>query len=136
MEQPTPQQGMGGMQTPPMGGQPPMQMGGQPQMGMPMPPAPPAMAEGGAVISKSGGGFKEFFEDVNLLDVTISAFIVASVLYTVHYYRYMMLLEKSGYQDLSARLGKIESAVAAKKAEMNAAGNMRNNKRRPVMRLG
>jgi len=134
MEQPTPQQGMGGMPTPPpMGGQPPMAMGGQPPMGMP--PAPPAMAEGGAVISKRGG-FKEFFEDVNLLDVTISAFIVASVLYTVNYYRYMMLLEKSGYQDLSARLGKIESAVAAKKAEMNAAGNMRNNKRRPVMRLG
>jgi hypothetical protein len=135
MEQPI-NQPIAGTQ-PPMGGQP-MAMGGQPPMGMPPAPSmatPPMMADGGAVIKRSGG-FKEFFEDVNILDVTISAFIVASVLYTVHYYRYMMLLEKSGYQDLSARLGKIESAVIAKKAEMNASGNMRNNKRRPVMRLG
>jgi len=135
MEQPISQPSAG---TPsPMGGQP-MAMGGQPPMGMPPAPhmaTPPMMADGGAVIKK-GGGFRDFFEDVNILDVTISAFIVASVLYTVSYYRYMMLLEKSGYQDLSARLGKIESAVVARKAEMNASGNMRNNKRRPVMRLG
>jgi outer membrane murein-binding lipoprotein Lpp len=89
-------------------------------------------AESGAVIKK-GGGFREFFEDVNILDITISAFIVASVLYSVHYYRYMLMLEKSGYQDLSARLGKIESAVEAKRAEMNAAGKMKN--RRPAMRM-
>jgi hypothetical protein len=133
MEQSLPQQNMGGVQSPQMGSQQ-MAMGGQPPMGMPMPSSPPPMAESGAVITKSGG-FKDFFADVNLLDVTISAFIVASVLYTVNYYRYMMLLEKSGYQDLSSRLGKIESAVAAKKAEMNAAGDMRNRRRRPVMRF-
>jgi outer membrane murein-binding lipoprotein Lpp len=45
----------------------------------------------------------------------------------------MLMLEKSGYQDLSARLGKIESAVEAKRAEMNAAGKMKN--RRPAMRM-
>lgn len=129
---------------PPMGqpmGQPmgaEMGGGGQPAFPVaanpPMPPAPPMQsAESGAVI-KSSGGIREFFEDINLLDVTISAFIVASVLYTVHYYRYMLLLEKSGYQDLSARLGKIESAVEARKAEMNAAGRMKDS-RRQTMRL-
>ena len=123
----------------PMGMQPPTgaEMGGQQPFPVaanpPMPPSPPMQsAESGAVIKK-GGGFREFFEDVNILDITISAFIVASVLYSVHYYRYMLMLEKSGYQDLSARLGKIESAVEAKRAEMNAAGKIKN--RRPAMRM-
>jgi hypothetical protein len=137
MQQGMPQGNMG-MQ-PPMGaeGSGQMAMGGQSPMPMAAPPPPPTpqMAEGGAVIKKSGG-FKEFFEDINLLDVTISAFIVAGVLYAVKYYRYMLMIEKTGYADLSTRLNKIESAWAAKQAEMNAAGKMKQRGRRPVMRLG
>lgn len=131
------QQGNMGMQPPmggDMGGQ--MNMGGQPPMPMAAPPAPSqSMGDGGAVIKKSGG-FRDFFEDINILDVTISAFIVAGVLYAVKYYRYMLMIEKTGYADLSTRLNKIESAWAAKQAEMNAAGKMRQKGRRPVMRIG
>jgi hypothetical protein len=48
----------------------------------------------------------------------------------------MMMIEKTGYADLSARVQKLESAAqAAKKiAEANASGNSKS--RRPVMRLG
>jgi hypothetical protein len=47
----------------------------------------------------------------------------------------MMMLEKSGYTDLSERVQKLESSIqAAKKtAEMNASGMQQ--KRRPVMRM-
>jgi hypothetical protein len=52
----------------------------------------------------------------------------------MQYYKYMMMLEKSGYTALSERLQKVESSLqAAKKtAEMNASGMQ---KRRPVMRM-
>jgi hypothetical protein len=118
-------------QTPPPMAQPmpqaPMQMGGAPMVGMP---------NNGAYINNSGGGIKGWFKDINILDVTISAFIVGGIIYAVQYYRFMMMLEKTGYADLSSRINKLESSIAAKKAEMNASGNMDRMRRRPVMRLG
>lgn len=104
-----------------------MQMGGAPMGGMP---------NNGAYINNSGGGIKGWFKDINILDVTISAFIVGGIIYAVQYYRFMMMLEKTGYADLSSRISKLESSIAAQKAEMNASGNMDRMRRRPVMRLG
>lgn len=104
----------------------------------PIPAAPPVstMADGGSIGDgdSGGGGVKGFFKDVNILDVAISAFIVGGVIYAMQYYKYMMMLEKSGYTALSERLQKVESSLqAAKKtAEMNASGMQ---KRRPVMRM-
>jgi hypothetical protein len=104
----------------------------------PIPAAPPVstMADGGNIGDgdSGGGGVKGFFKDVNILDVAISAFIVGGVIYAMQYYKYMMMLEKSGYTALSERLQKVESSLqAAKKtAEMNASGMQ---KRRPVMRM-
>ncbi len=103
----------------------------------PIPAAPVAtMADGGDVGGgdNGGGGVKGFFKDINVLDVAISAFIIGGVIYAMQYYKYMMMLEKSGYTALSERLQKVESSLqAAKKtAEMNASGMQ---KRRPVMRM-
>jgi hypothetical protein len=102
------------------------------------PPPPvqsaPAMAEGGETEGGKGGGIKAFFSDVNVVDVTISAFIVAAVIYSIQYHRYMMMIEKTGYADLSTRVQKLESSIdaAKRKAEANAAGsgkvNMRNKR--------
>lgn len=102
----------------------------------PPPMAPPPYEEGGAIIKK-GGGMKEWFSDINIVDVAVSAVIVGAVLYTVHYYKFMMMLEKSGYADLNTKVSKLQSAVDAQKAEMNAAGNgkLDRQRRRPVMRL-
>ena len=109
----------------------------------PMPPAAPAMADGGAVeggggsSSGIGGKIKEFFDDINILDVTISAFIVGGVLYAVHYFKFMMMMEKAGYADLSAKIQKIESQMAAakKSAEANATGNGGMRRKRALMSL-
>lgn len=103
----------------------------------PIPAAPVStMADGGSVGDgdSGGGGVRGFFKDINILDVAISAFIVGGVIYAMQYYKYMMMLEKSGYTALSERLQKVESSLqAAKKtAEMNASGMQ---KRRPVMRM-
>jgi predicted lipid-binding transport protein (Tim44 family) len=118
-------------QAPPPMAQPmpqaPMQMGGAPMGGMAM---------NGAYINSGGGGVKGWFKDINILDVTISAFIVGGIIYAVQYYRFMMMLEKTGYADLNSRIAKLESSIAAQKAEMNASGNMDRMRRRPVMRLG
>jgi len=97
----------------------------------------PAFEDGGAVVKK-GGGIKEWFSDINIVDVAVSAVIVGAVLYTVHYYKFMMMLEKSGYADLSGRIAKLQSAMDAQKAEMNASGSgkLDRQRRRPVMRLG
>jgi hypothetical protein len=113
----------------------PMAAGGQPPMASPAMAAAPPFEEGGAVVNK-GGGIKEWFSDINIVDVTVSAFIVGAVLYTVHYYKFMMMLEKSGYADLSARIAKLQSGIDAQKAEMNAAGRLEKSRKRPVMRLG
>jgi hypothetical protein len=100
------------------------------------PMAPPPFEDGGAIVKK-GGGIKEWFSDINIVDVAVSAVIVGAVLYTVHYYKFMMMLEKSGYSDLNTKVAKLQSAVDAQKAEMNAAGNgkLDRQRRRPVMRL-
>lgn len=102
----------------------------------PSPMAPPPYEEGGAIVKK-GGGIKEWFSDINIVDVAVSAVIVGAVLYTVHYYKFMMMLEKSGYADLNTKVAKLQSAVDAQKAEMNAAGNgkLDRQRRKPVMRL-
>jgi hypothetical protein len=100
------------------------------------PMAPPPYEDGGAIVKK-GGGIKEWFSDINIVDVAVSAVIVGAVLYTVHYYKFMMMLEKSGYADLNTKVAKLQSAVDAQKAEMNAAGNgkLDRQRRKPVMRL-
>lgn len=108
-----------------------------PQYTPPPIPAPPApiMADGGGVDSGGGSGggnkFTEFFSDINILDVAISAFIVGGVLYAVHYFKFMMMMEKTGYADLSAKVQKIEGQLAAakKNAEQNATGNGMRRKR-------
>lgn len=112
-----------------------------PQYTPPPTPAPmpsPIMAEGGDVGGGGGSSsnpFKEFFSDINILDVAIAAFIVGGVLYAVNYYKFMIMMEKSGYSDLSTRVQRLESqlATAKKTAEANAAGNgkmpMRNRRR-------
>ena len=100
------------------------------------PMAPPPFEDGGAIVKK-GGGIKEWFSDINIVDVAVSGVIVGAVLYTVHYYKFMMMLEKSGYSDLNTKVSKLQSAVDAQKAEMNASGNgkLDRQRRRPVMRL-
>lgn len=92
------------------------------------PPPSPSMANGGPVKSNP---IKEFFSDINLMDVTISAFIVAGVIYSIQYHRFMMMIEKTGYADLSNRLQRMESSMAAAKktAEANASGGMRARRR-------
>ena len=113
-----------------------------PPMAQPMPQAPPPMGgapmggmpNNGAYINNGGGGIKGWFKDINILDVTISAFIIGGIIYAVQYYRFMMMLEKTGYADVSSRMAKLESALAAQKAEMNATGD--RMRKRPVMRLG
>lgn len=117
----------------------PMPQGAPPPMAQPMPQATPPMGgmpNNGAYINTSGGGIKGWFKDINILDVTISAFIVGGIIYAVQYYRFMMMLEKTGYADVSSRIAKLESAVKAQKAEMNASGNMSKMRRQPLMRLG
>ena len=100
----------------------------------PPPPAPSAsaMAEGGETSGGGGGGIKAFFSDVNVVDVTVSAFIVAAVIYSIQYHKYMMMIEKTGYADLSTRVQKLESSIEAakRKAEANAAGSGKPNMRR------
>ena len=100
------------------------------------PMAAPPMEDGGAVVSKPNG-IKQWFSDINIVDVAGSAVIVGAVLYTVHYYKFMMMLEKSGYADLSGKVSKLQSAMDAQKAEMNATGNNKldRQRKRPVMRL-
>lgn len=125
--------------TPQMGGTPPMPTA-QP-MAQPTPMVQPPMGDdmgggsNGAFIKK-GGGIKEFFSDINILDVTISAFVVGGIFYAIYYYKYMMMLEKTAYADLSTRVQKLESALAAQKAELNASGRMDKMRRRPLMRIG
>ena len=103
-------------------------------MAAPPPAAPaPAMAEGGETTS--GGGIRGWFGDINVVEVSVSALIVGVGIYAIQYFRLMMAMEKSAYNDVIERIGKLESAaLAAKKtAEVNASGS---RGRRPVMRLG
>jgi hypothetical protein len=102
-------------------------------MAAPAPTPAPAMAEGGETIG--GGGIRAWFGDINVVEVSVSALIVGVGIYAIQYFRLMMAMEKSAYNDVIERIGKLESAaLAAKKtAEVNASGS---RGRRPVMRLG
>jgi hypothetical protein len=102
-------------------------------MAAPVPTPAPAMAEGGETTS--GGGIRAWFGDINVVEVSVSALIVGVGIYAIQYFRLMMAMEKSAYNDVIERIGKLESAaLAAKKtAEVNASGS---KGRRPVMRLG
>ena len=103
-------------------------------MAAPPPVSPaPAMAEGGETTS--GGGIRAWFGDINVVEVSVSALIVGVGIYAIQYFRLIMAMEKSAYNDVIERIGKLESAaLAAKKtAEVNASGS---RGRRPVMRLG
>jgi len=103
-------------------------------MAAPAPAAPaPAMAEGGETASS--GGIKGWFADINIVEVSVSALIVGVGIYAIQYFRLMMAMEKTAYNDVIERIGKLESAqLAAKKtAEVNASGS---RGKRPVMRLG
>jgi hypothetical protein len=94
------------------------------------PPATPLMEKGGATSSGGfGGAIRNFFEDINIVDVVTSAFIVGGVLYAVHYFKFMMMMEKTGYADLNTRIQKIE---AANKKQESATANATGNRRRPM----
>jgi len=107
----------------------------------PMPPTPAqTMADGGESKSSENtssryDGIRSFFADVNIVDIAISAFLVAGITYIIYYHKYMLKLEKTGYADMSDRVMKLESAIAAREAQLNAAGNM-SKKKRPLMRIG
>jgi hypothetical protein len=102
-------------------------------MAAPAPTPAPAMAEGGETTG--GGGIRAWFGDINVVEVSVSALIVGVGIYAIQYFRLMMAMEKSAYNDVIERIGKLESAaLAAKKtAEVNASGS---RGRRPIMRLG
>lgn len=101
---------------------------------------PPAMADGGDVGGSSArkNPFKDFFADVNIVDVAISAFIVGAVIYSIQYHKFMMMMEKTGYADLSTRLNRVENdlATAKRKAtEANATGGKFMRKKRALVTL-
>lgn len=102
-------------------------------MAAPAPTPAPSMAEGGETTG--GGGIRGWFGDINVVEVSVSALIVGVGIYAIQYFRLMMAMEKSAYNDVIERIGKLESAaLAAKKtAEVNASGS---RGRRPIMRLG
>jgi len=106
------------------------------------PPAPmPSMAEGGDV----GGAparknpFKDFFADVNVVDVAISAFVVGAVIYSIQYHKFMIMMEKTGYADLSTRINRVEKDIATAKrkaaSEANASGSMKMRRKRALVTL-
>lgn len=93
------------------------------------------LEDGGDVGGSKGSAIKDFFNGINGLDVAISAFIIAWGLYAIQYYKFLMMLEKTGYADLSSRVQKLESASTAKKqTEMNASGG-RNTRKRSIVTL-
>lgn len=101
---------------------------------------PPAMADGGDVGGSTPrkNPFKDFFADVNIVDVAVSAFIVGAVIYSIQYHKFMMMMEKTGYADLSTRLNRVENdlATAKRKAtEANATGGKLMPKKRALVTL-
>ncbi len=107
----------------------------------PPPSTMPSMAEGGDVggAAPRKNPFKDFFSDINVVDVAISAFIVGAVIYSIQYHKFMIMMEKTGYADLSTRINRVENdiAVAKRKAatEANASGNMRMRRKRALVTL-
>lgn len=117
-----------GMNPPNMGMNPPMQ---NPMPEIPQPPMNNSMADGGNV--GRGNPFKDFFNDINILDITISAFIVAGVIYSISYYKFQMLKDQKGYAEISQRIATIESQIKKVNSELNATGS--NKKKKPLVRL-
>jgi hypothetical protein len=117
-----------GMNTPNMGMNPPMQ---NPMPEIPQPPMNNSMADGGNV--GRGNPFKDFFNDINILDITISAFIVAGVIYSISYYKFQMLKDQKGYAEISQRIATIESQIKKVNSELNATGS--NKKKKPLICL-
>ena len=114
-----------------MGVNPPMQTPMQNPIPEIQPPMNNSMGDGGNV--GRGNPFKDFFNDINILDITISAFIVAGVIYSISYYKYQMLKDQKGYADISQRMATIESQIKKVNSELNATGN--NKKKKPLIRL-
>jgi|688.fasta_scaffold631988_2 hypothetical protein len=109
---------------------------------IPPPSNMPSMAEGGDVggAAPRKNPFKDFFADVNVVDVAISAFIVGAVIYSIQYHKFMIMMEKTGYADLSTRINRAESELAAVKrktaTEANATGGGRfTRKKRALVTL-
>jgi hypothetical protein len=108
---------------------------------IPPPSSMPSMAEGGDV----GGAparknpFKDFFTDINVVDVAISAFIVGAVIYSIQYHKFMIMMEKTGYADLSTRINRLENDISTAKrkaaTEANASGSMGMRKKRALVTL-
>jgi len=82
--------------------------------------------------TNKGNMFKGFFNDINILDIMLSAFIVGGILYVVYYYKHQMAKDKTIYTDLDTRLSTIEKQVKKVNSELNATGK---NKKRNVVRL-
>lgn len=100
----------------------------------------PQMADGGDVGGSAPrkNPLKDFFADVNIVDVAISAFIVGAVIYSIQYHRFMIMMEKTGYADLSTRLNRVENDLAAakkKSTEANATGGKFMRRKRALVTL-
>jgi hypothetical protein len=100
----------------------------------------PQMADGGDVggAAPRKNPFKDFFADVNIVDVAISAFIVGAVIYSIQYHKFMIMMEKTGYADLSTRLNRVENDIASakkKSTEANATGGRFMRKKRALVTL-
>jgi hypothetical protein len=116
----------------------PMMMGGgaMPQtqmMGGGMPPSQP-MANGG--MMGRANPVAKFFSDINLVEAGLLALGVATFLYAISYYKHEIQMSKSGYADLSGRMQKLESEMAAKKAQemaANANSTARRSRRRMLI---
>lgn len=119
--------------------QPPMAGGGfmppsQPMAGGGMMPQPQPMANGGQMPRTNP--VSKFFSDMNMVEVGLLAIGAAAFFYAIAYYRHEMAMSKSGYADLSARMQKLESEMAAKKAQeasANASGMARRTRRRMLV---
>lgn len=118
--------------------QPPMMGGGMPpaqpqMMGGGMPPAQPYGIGGQAPRVNPVG---KFFSDINLVEAGLLALGVATFLYAISYYKHEIQMSKSGYADLSGRMQKMESEMAAKKAQeaaANANGMAKRSRKRMLI---
>jgi hypothetical protein len=94
-----------------------------------MPPMDNSYEMGGQT---KGNMFKGFFNDINILDVMLSAFIVGGILYVCYYYKHQMAKDKTMFTDFDNRISTIEKQVKKVNAELNATGK---NKKRNVVRM-
>jgi len=102
-------------------------------MGGGMPPSQP-MANGGQMMRSNP--VSKFFSDMNMVEVGLLALGVATFLYAMSYYRHEIQMSKSGFADLSGRMQKLESEMAARKAQeasANANGMSRRARRRMLV---